>query len=185
MNIFKELNKLPHTDINEVSYGNKKHLTDKAYANGHRWTAENNPASDTKIFFKGKPMSYWAEQYGVTIPCIFARLKKYGDPYPRGRAIDRLPTLFEGKSNREWADILKVSIHTIQKRRKNFGNPFYHGDRNYIGYGYKHPPRPLYEGKSNRQWAEELGITKGVVSKRLRAWGHPYNKTTCRQIGLL
>ena len=184
MNIFQELNKLPQTDINQVSYGNKKHCTDKANSTGHRWTAEDNPATDTKIFFKGKPMSYWAEELGVTIQCIHFRIKNYGDPYPRvSRRI--LPTLFEGKSNREWADILQVSMDTIRNRRKSFGNPFYHGDRNYIGNGYKHPPVPLYEGKTHIEWAKELGITKGVVGKRLRLWGHPYNKTTCKRMGLL
>ena len=182
MNIFKQLNKLPQTDINEVSYGYKKHVTDRANSVCHRWTAEDNPSSKTAKLFEGKRYSEWAKELGVTIQCIHFRIKNYGDPYAQVNRTNH--GHFEGKSNGEWADILEVSIYTIHGRRNRFGNPFYHGDRNYIGNGYKNPPVPPYEGRSAEQWAEELGITKGVVGKRLRSWGHPYNKTTCKQMGL-
>jgi DNA invertase Pin-like site-specific DNA recombinase len=65
MNIFQELNKLPKIGINEVSYGTVDARLDRI------------------LRHEGKTYQEWAKEFGVTVQCIYWRIKKYGDPYPR------------------------------------------------------------------------------------------------------
>ena len=104
MNIFQELNKLPQTDINEVSYGTKFfHKTRK-----------------NRATYEGKPLSQWAHELGISYNLVFMRIKNGKHPTDSGRTNG---VSYEGKSTTQWADELNLHFTTIMRRIKAGKHP--------------------------------------------------------------
>tara|TARA_R110000803_G_scaffold24966_4_gene59832 strand:- start:1800 stop:2312 length:513 start_codon:yes stop_codon:yes gene_type:complete len=157
MNIFKQLNKLPQTGINEVSYGNERVLSNSFH----------DQRSFYKKVFEGKTYLEWAEHYGISYTAVRDRIKKEGTVHPKGYQGRYNPrTTFQGKPANWWGKKLGVTGECIRYRMLKHGKPFATVERNKY--------QTEYEGKSNKEWATELGCSINAIQKRMKKNGNPF-----------
>lgn len=157
MNIFQQLNKLPTTDINEVSYGKERILS--------------NSFHEQRSFYskvvEGKTYLEWAEHYGISYEAVRDRIKTEGTPHPKGfKHLYSKTTTYKGKPANWWGKKLGVTGECIRYRMIKYGTPYAVVERNKY--------QTEYEGKSNTEWATELGCSINAIQKRMKVHGNPY-----------
>jgi len=193
MNIFQQLNKLPTTDINEVSYGKERILSNSFHEQRSHYF---------KVF-EGKTYLEWAEHYGISYSTIRDRMRLRGTPHPKGPLYSETTT-YKGKPPNWWGKKLGVTSECIRYRMIKYGTPFlkkgttYEGKKLHrwaeeLGISYnlvymrikagKHPSdnertnAVFYEGKAITQWAEELNVDSTTISRRIQAGKHPAERS--------
>lgn len=115
MNIFKQLDKLPKTDINEVNYGNKKHLNDNFHVK----------RSKRHKIIEGKTYQEWADHYGIDYNYMRDRILREGTPHPKGTThLYSKITTYQGKPANWWGKKLGVTGECIRYRMIKYGTPF-------------------------------------------------------------